>query len=205
MADTTAGNTGRWALVLGLAFITALGLTVLIFRQSETTASNTAPLPSGLGAGQTARQAYPQAKEVAEGWQPDCQPALASTQWSLQEGHWPARVVWTFQFYSPSTQRLAVVAVDESGARLLRETLSPYRTPTFTDAEWQVDSPVAVEAWWNEDGATLVSLHSESQVEVMAQLRAEEGGHPIWTVTGVTASQVRTVSVDGKTGDLLDN
>lgn len=205
MANASGGNTGRWVLVLGLAFVTALGLTVLIFRQSERTVSSAAPLPSGLGGGRSARQAYPQALEVAQGWQPDSKPALVSTQWRLREGRWPVRVVWTFQFYSPSTQRLAVVAVDESGARMLRETLSPYRVPTFADADWQVDSPAAVEAWWNGDGATLVSLHSESDVEVTAQLRANEGGNPIWTVTGITASQVRTVSLDGKTGELLDN
>lgn len=195
----------RWVVVLGLAVVVALGLAVLILRLSQPSweaVQSPAPvrLPPGLAGGTTARQAYPPAAEVAQSWQPDGRLAVVSAHWRPRQGRWPTGVAWMFHFYSSGARRFAVILVEGGRARLLREAVSPYPLPTFAEADWQVDSSTALEVWWGAGGETFQARHSE--VDLTAQLRVpDRGDRPVWTVTGVAGDQVRTVVVDGTTGE----
>jgi len=205
----------RWVILLGLAFVVALALALLIlalFRPSERPADTSgglalASLPAGLAEGVTARQVYPPAAEVAQSWQPDGQLAIVTAHWRPRQGRWSAAVAWMFQFYSPATRRLAVVVVDGGRARLLRETLSPYPLRTFSTDDWQLDSLAALGAWWNAGGGTFVSLYSE--VDLTAQLRVldgdGEGERLAWAVTGIIGDQVKRLVVDGTTGEQIQD
>ena len=191
----------RWAVVVALALAVALVLTALILQepQAGTAGGGAQPPPADLVEGTSARQAFAAALEVAQGWQSDARPATVSGHWRPLRGGWSGRVVWSFQFYSPSTRRLAVVIVEGGRASLLREARTPYTVPTFDPADWRVDSPAAVESWWEAGGDRFFSLRRE--VDLVAQLRAAEGGTLRWTVTGVAGDQVWTVVLDGVTGE----
>jgi hypothetical protein len=207
------GGTGRWILFLGLTFFVALVAAVAILTlyqaspQAPGAGEPSAPiaLPADLTGGVSARQAYPSAANVAQSWQADGQLAIVSAHWQPRRGRWSAEVAWMFQFYSPATHRLAVVIVDGGRALLLREALSPYSVPTFGEGDWQVDSPAALDAWWNDGGAHFLSTYSE--VDLMAQLRVldREDNRLAWTVTGVAGNQVKKVVVDGQTGERVQN
>lgn len=208
MAGAMGGNVVRWAVVLGLAFAVALGLAVLVLQQPEGAAGRvgSSGLPADLAGGVTARRALPQAAEVARAWQPDAGLAVVLAHWRPRQGRWSANVAWTFQFYSPATHRLAVVAVEEGGARLLRETPIPYPLPTFAEADWQVDSPAALGVWWEAGGATFMTRHTET--DLVAQLRIEEGGEEgrlVWAITGIAGDQVWAVVVDGTSGEQVQD
>ena len=197
----------RWAILLGLAFIIALGVAAIAFGQwrSQKVEQGSAPavFPPSLARAATAQQQYALAAEVAQSWQPDSLPAVISVHRQSQHGRWPTDITWMFEFYSPATHRLAVVAVGGGRTWLLQEKISPYSVPTFTETDWQVNSARALQAWWDAGGATFVALHSE-QVDLTTQLRIPPGGeHPVWTIVGLAGDQVWRVAVDGATGELV--
>lgn len=205
----------QWGAVLGLTFVLALVLALLIvwlYRPSEPLVLSREPgeervafdLPTVLAEGTSARKAYQLAAREALAWQPDARPAIVSAHWRPRQGGWSSNVVWTFQFYSASTRRLAVMVVDGSQTQLLQDVRSPYALPTFEDEDWQIDSREAVQTWWNNGGGAFHTTHSD--VNLIAQLRVleEADGRLVWRVTGVAGAQVRQVDVDGATGEQLD-
>ncbi|MCP4540995.1 MAG: hypothetical protein GY832_27990 [Chloroflexi bacterium] len=201
----------RWMILLGLAFVIALGIVWLILAlgrpsplfQGEQPGGVT--LPVSLAESVTARSAYPFAVSVAQSWQPDGQLAIVSAHWRPNRGRWPTDVVWLFQFYSPSARRLAVVVVDGARAWLLQEMSSPYVVPTFSEDEWQVDSTAALDTWWNTSGASFKSVYSE--IDVAAQLRVMDGGNDrlAWSITGIAGDRVKKSIIDGATGELVQD
>lgn len=206
------GRPGRWALVMGLTFVVALGLALLVlwlYRSSGPSQPVPAGgmalpgLPASLSEAPTARQFYPAAAEVAQSWHPDARMAALSAHWRSERGRWPADVTWVYRFYSAATRRVAVVIVEGGRARLLQETVSPYRLVTFDEADWQVDSDAALNAWWGEGGRTFVYIHPEADVTVRLRTRSEEGDQLAWTVTGIFGDQVSRLVMDGATGEQI--
>ena len=201
----------RWIILLGLTFVAALVLALIIvalYRPShpvlEAGGRPVSDFPASLVESVTAQSVYPLAVDVAQSRQPDGQPAIVSANWRPRQGRWLADVVWMFQFYSPATRRLAVIIVDGGRARLLREATSPYPLPTLGEDDWQVDSLAALEAWWNAGGATFQAIHSE--VNLTAQLRMQaHSNRLVWTITGVSGNQVRSLIVDGATGERVQD
>lgn len=193
------GNGGRWAVTVGLAFIAALGLAVLILWPGlGSTGGGPSAAPAPLPPGPTARQAYQAAQEAARAWQPDAQPSSLAAHWQWGRGNWSAQTVWTLHFYSPSSGRLAVFLADWGRVRLLREASSPYPLPTFAEEQWRVDSPQALEAWWTGGGADF--LARSPNAEVTLQLRPGDSGRPEWVVTALSGRQVQVVILSGVDG-----
>ncbi len=211
MTQVTRKRAGRWIVLLGLTFVIALGIAWLILALYQPSPllqggqSDAVALHVSLAKSVTARSAYPSAVSVAQSWQPDGQLAIVSAHWRPSRGRWPTDVVWMFQFYSPSTRRLAVVVVDGARAWLLQEMSSPYVVPTFSEDEWQVDSLAALDTWWNAGGATFLSIYSE--IEVTAQLRVLDGENDrlAWFITGIAGGHVKKSIVDGVTGELVQD
>jgi hypothetical protein len=213
--DKDGQDQKRWGPVLGLTFALALALAILIvwlyrpaepfaLRRESEAGEIVFELPSGLAEGLSARQAYESAEAAALAWQPDARPATVSAHWRPRQGGWSSKVIWTFQFYSPSNRRLVVIVVDKGLTQLLQESLSPYALPTFDVESWRVDSQEAVQTWWNHGGGAFHTTHSD--VDLVARLQAAEAGdgRPVWRVTGVAGGQVKQVDVDGVTGERLD-
>jgi hypothetical protein len=187
--------------------VVLVGLILVLYRPfgEEAAEGEIAPqhLPAALAGEVTAKGVYAVAMEEARSWQPDGQLAIVAAHWRTRERRWPTNVTWMFQFYSPSTRRLAVIMVDEGRARLLRESPAPYSLPTIDQEQWQVDSLAALDAWWDAGGGTFVSLNPE--LDLTAQLRpvqdTQAGDRLVWSVVGVVGSQVKRLAIDGTTGE----
>jgi hypothetical protein len=97
------------------------------------------------------------------------------------------------------------VVVEGGRARLLREARSLYPLPVFDEADWQVDSHAALDAWWRSGGVTLMPANSE--VDLTAQLRVQQGedGRLAWTITGIIGDRVESLIVDATTGEQLED
>ena len=201
---------GRWVIVLGLAFVFALVVALLILWLYEPSQQPQQPqggggtsygLPGVLAEASTGRQHYPAATELARSWQPDARVAIISAHWRTRQGQWSSDVTWTFQFYSPETRRVAVIIAERGQARLLRETVSPYVLPTFDEADWKVSSRKALDTWWRAGGAVLMSIGTEADLTAQLRVLEEEDDRLAWVVTGVVGKQVRRLVVDGRTGE----
>ncbi len=197
----TGGNGGRWAVLLGLAFIAALGLAVLILWPSPGPAGGSpSGLPIPLPMEPTARQAYRAAQEAARAWQPDALPSSFSAHWRRTRGKWPTQTVWTSHFYSPSSGRLAVFLVEVGRVNMLWEAVSPYPLPTFAEDQWRVDSPRALETWWASGGADFLARHSNAEVALQLKPGRPTDHQPEWVITAMAGRQVQVVAISGVDG-----
>ena len=197
----SGGSGVRWLLMLGFGLSLLVVVGVLVH---DRLAAPVAPPPTtevGDG-GVTARQAFAPAAELAAQWQEDAHLAAISGRWSavgMQPGD---QVEWTFQFFSPSTQRLAIIVAVGEEARVLREGLSPYMVPTFSTEKWRVDSDEALRTWWESGGSTVVARRPDTDLAVQLHMPDGGGDHPIWTVVGwvVGTRSAFTVVVDATSG-----
>lgn len=194
----------RWFLFLGLGLILLFVVGLLFYgRSGGPAAPSPGTVPTGFGT--TARQALAPAAELAAQWQDDAQLAVVSRNWPAAGTRLTGGSEWAFQFFSPSTQRLALITVADDAARMTRESLSPYLLPTFSAEEWQVDSDQALQVWWERGGSTLLAHRPDADLAI--QLRVPEGGgrHPTWTVAGFAGTDsVITVAVDGTNGAVVE-
>lgn len=198
------GSGGRWAVLLGLAFIAALALAVLILWASPGPSGGNPPgPPMPLPLEPTARQAYRAAQEAAQAWQMDALPSSLSAHWQRTRGRWPTQNVWTVHFYSPSSGRLAVFLVEVGRTRMLREAFSPYPLPTFAEDQWKADSPQALEAWWGSGGADFLARHSDAEVTLQLKPTSPTDNRPEWVITAVAGRQVQVVAISGVDGQPL--
>jgi len=200
-----AEGSGRSLLLLGLSLILlAVVVGVVIFDRLVQPASAT-PEASLPGIQLTARQALAPAAELAGQWQEDARMAAVAAFWSRVGMQLGGQAEWAFQFFSPSTRRLAIITVADGRAQMMRESASPYTVATFSAEEWKVDSDQALQTWWNRGGGTLVSRRPE--IDLAMQLRPlDESGQPVWSVVGSTAGTETafTVVVSAADGTVVE-
>lgn len=195
---------GRWAVMLVLTFLAALGLSILLLWPNGGTGRSQAPAghPVPLPLKPSAREAYRSALEAARAWQEDARLVSLSAHVQQVRGGWPSQCSWIVQFYSPATGRIALMAVEAGRARLLQERVSPYSLPVFHEDQWRVDSPQALEVWWVNGGADFLARHSGVEVTLRLGPASPTNAFPVWTITAVAGSQIRTFklsAVDGRT------
>lgn len=171
------------------------------------------PSPIAAGHGQTynldpisqsARNLYPLADQAARSWQKDAKLVSASASWPFVKlNDFSRPTAWTFQFFSPRTQRIFVVSAGETQVAVIRDSLSPYILPTASTGEWQLDSYQALSIWLNNGGGNLLARHPIVDVSVM--LQPSEISNLEWIVIGtVRDSQlVHLVRIDAQSGTLL--
>jgi hypothetical protein len=153
---------------------------------------------------QSARNVYALADQAARSWQKDAALVSASASWLFVEvDDLGAPTNWTFQFFSPRTQKLYVVSAGESQVTVIRDTLSPYVLPTAPVGEWQLDSNQALTIWLNNGGGDLLATHPI--VDVSAMLQPPDGGGLEWVVVGTVrdSQTVHLVRIDAQSGALL--
>jgi hypothetical protein len=200
-----AEGSGRSLLLLGLSLIlltVVVGVVIFDRLVQPTSPTPEASLP---GIQLTARQALAPAAELAGQWQEDARMAAVSAFWSRVGMQLGGQAEWAFQFFSPSTRRLAIITVADGRAQMMRESASPYTVATFSAEEWKVDSDQALQTWWNRGGGTLVSRRPE--IDLAMQLRPlDENGQPVWSVVGSTAGTETafTVVVSAADGTVVE-
>lgn len=195
-----------WGLA-ALVVVVFVGLGQVISRPPQ----GSAPLPtrpaqvySLPGIPYSARSLYQRADQAARSWQGDARLVSAATSWSfagLDDFSRPTD--WTFQFFSPATQKIYVVNVNEAEVTPLREALSPYVLSTIAIDHWRFDSYEALNQWLNQGGGDFMRAHPI--VDVSIRLRQSEEGRPEWGVVGmVRDSQTLQLSrMDAVDGTLL--
>jgi hypothetical protein len=194
----------RW-LLLGLVLVLLAVVGALVYGGWAGPASPP-PVAGPAGGPVTACQAFAPAAELAARWQADARLAAVSGRWSAVGEQPVGQVEWAFQFFSPSTQRLALVLVAGEAARMVRESLSPYVVPAFSAEEWRVDSNRALQVWWEHGGSTVVARRPDTDLVMQLRLPEQGSEHPIWTVTGLVAGAKSsfTVVVDATSGVLME-
>ena len=195
----------RWWLLLGLLGLVLLAVVGALVYGRLAGPSVLPPVMGAIEGGVTARQAFAPAGELAAQWQEDAllsavscrRPALG-----IQSG---SEFEWVFQFFSSSTQRVALVAVDGGVGRMVRESVSPYTVPTFSTEAWRVDSDQALQAWWDRGGGNLVARRPDANLAMQLRIPDEGGEHPVWTVVGLVAGTETafTVVVDATSGTFV--
>jgi hypothetical protein len=189
----TAVVTGAMLIVLG----------VLVYDEFvASAASGPAPGPPDLG--MTARSALKQAEQAARAWQSDAELAGALLhQEATCSG--PCEGEWAFQFYSPTSSRLALLVTAGGEATIVRDALSPYALPTFSSDAWRVDSDRALEVWWEEGGSYLVERRPNSVISLRLGRSQERPDRLVWTVTGSIPEEGSefSVRVDARDGTVL--
>ena len=181
-----AEGSGRSLLLLGLSLILLIVVVGVVIFDRLVEPTSPTPEASLPGIQLTARQAFPPAAELAGQWQEDARMAAVSAFWPRVGMQLGGQAEWAFQFFSPSTRRLAIITVADGRARMVHENASPYTVATFSAEEWKVDSDRALQTWWNRGGGTLVSRRPE--IDLAMQLRPlDEGSQPVWSVVGSTA------------------
>jgi hypothetical protein len=171
---------------LGLALLFVVGLAVL----GQVNRSPRLPPVTGLAAvGTTAREAYAPAVEVATQWQEDAALVAASCQRFAVGMESAGEVEWSFQFCSPSSQRMALITVIDEDAQMVRESLSPYTLTPLAVEEWRVDSDQAFQVWWEHAGSDLVDRRPDADVMMQLRMADEEtqADIPVWVVVGTLA------------------
>lgn len=165
---------GLGALTVLLALATA---TILILIQSQAASPGAAAQPP-VGGGQTAQQAYELLQSWTPGWAADAQLVTASASLLKKEGVGGG---WSFQVYSPTRQRLAVVLVTPDKVWVLREKTLLYPQRPVVRADWKLDSDVFLAKWWQERGAALWARPKVDSLYV--HLRNEKEGALVWQLS----------------------
>lgn len=189
----------RW-LIVGLGLIMLVLLGAVAYSQLALSAASRQAASSG---GITARQAFASAAALAAEWQADARLAAASGQLSASSRE---NIEWAFQFFSPATQRLALIMVADGAARLVHESLSPYPVPTFSADAWRVDSDQAWQVWWDQGGGSMMGRRSDVDMLMQLRMADRESRHPTWTVAGIVSGTdaAFVVMVDAFDGTLVE-
>jgi hypothetical protein len=194
----------QWSIVGGLMLFILLLFGILLF-QLQVPESVPVPSPPAFLLEREARAetVYGLAREEAVRWQEDAQLVSAGIVWDdLGPGGVLKRDRWTFQFYSPAQQRMAVIQIKDGQAQRLRTGLVSAPLPLLPLEEWQVDSAQAFEAWWEQGGGEFVSQHSP--VSISLKLRQQPGEQRlVWSVAGSSSGQHWILQLDGSNGMVL--
>ncbi|MBN1581930.1 MAG: hypothetical protein JXA89_14595 [Anaerolineae bacterium] len=199
------------AILWGLAAIVLI-VFVLVGRAISRSAEKR-PSPVAISGGRTynleqsshsARNLYARADQAARSWQKDARLVSASASWRfVKVDDFSAPTNWTFQFFSPRTQKLYVVSASETQVTVIRDTLSPYVLPAAPIGEWQLDSNQALSIWLNNGGGDFLDQHPVADVSAM--LQPPEAGGLEWLVIGTVpdSQSVYLVRIDAGSGALL--
>jgi hypothetical protein len=195
----------QWAVVVGLLAFILVIFGVLLYQLQVPEQSSTPPPPAFLlEEGAQARTVYPIAEQEALRWQSDAQLASAEVVWDdLGPGGKLTRDRWTFEFYSPSQQRMAVIRVVDGRAERLRTALVPNRLEPLPLNQWQVDSTQALQTWWERGGGDFVQSHR--QVSISLKLRMEpKSTRSLWSVAGSSSGEHLVVQIDSSDGTIVE-
>lgn len=194
----------QWVVVGGLMLFILVIFGALLFQLQVPDAPTVIPPPSFLLEEEAqARAVFPIAQQEALSWQQDAQLSAVETVWDdLGPGGILKRDRWTFQFTSPSQQRMAIIRVRDKQAQRLQTMLLPNRLPALPLEQWRVSSTQALQTWWDKGGGNFVQKHPF--VSISLKLRVEPGGtRPVWIVTGSSSGSHWIVQLDSNDGTVL--
>jgi hypothetical protein len=173
-------------------------------RLNTSAPSESAPIDVRLEP--TAQEAFASVSSSARQWQEDARLIGARAHCrgdSIARG---GQIEWAFQFFSPSTRRLALFAASGGQVRQIRDRLSPYAVPVLSEDQWETDSDEALDRWLQEGGDYLSTRRSDAQITMRLYTPREGHGRPVWAISGAAPNRESSlvVLVDAFDGAILD-
>jgi hypothetical protein len=195
----------QWTVVVGLLLFILVIFGILLFQLRVPEQRSTPPPPAFLlEEGAQARTVLPIAQQEALRWQEDAQLTSAGVVWDdLGPGGILKRDRWTFEFYSPSQQRMAVIRVIDGEAQLLRTALLPNRLQPLPFDQWQVDSTQALQTWWERGGGDFVRRHTHVSISLKLRIVPPDP-RLLWIVAGSSTDQHWVVQMNSGDGTVLE-
>ena len=153
----------------------------------------------------TAREALDSALGAAKAWAGDAQLAGARGRVTGVGSTGGGKAEWTFQFFSPSSGRIALMAPTEVGYRKLRDQLSPYDVPTIPTSAWPVGSEEALRTWESEGGDYLLERRSDHEVVLRLFVTTDGQNETRWGVSGSAPGTESgfEVQIDAQNGSVV--
>ncbi len=195
----------QWTVVTGLLLFILVIFGILLFQLRVPEQRSTPPPPAFLlEEGAQARTVLPIAQQEALRWQEDAQLTSAGVVWDdLGPGGILKRDRWTFEFYSPSQQRMAVIRVTDGEAQLLRTALLPNSLQPLPFDQWQVDSTRALQIWWERGGGAFVRRHTHVSISLKLRMVPPDT-RLLWIVAGSSNDQHWVVQINSGDGTVLE-
>ena len=190
-----------WLLLGLLTVLLAIGTAlVLMFVQAQHPSYAAMPAFPAIGGTQSAQQAYTALRQWAKDWAADVQ--LVSISASLVKPE-RAGLGWSFQVYSKSKGKLAVVLVEPERIWVLREKSMRYQQRSIDDQSWSIDSPQFLARWWERRGEAIWQQRRAQSVHL--SLRSERGGGTMWQISVLDAqgNLIEYWGIRADTGEVL--
>ncbi len=173
----------RRLFLLALLVLSVLAVVFLLVTLQGEVARQPAPGLPLVAGGVTVRQARDLIQAWSVAWQPDA--GIVSCAVTLRRNN-QTEEGWNCQVYSPGKKRIALVLVQGSEVRVLRETAALYAQPPLSAQAWQTDSPTVLNRWWQNGGQTVWGQVRTESLHLRLGVNVE--GIPTWQIT-VTQAQ----------------
>ena len=145
-------------------------------------------------------EAAARAQARALEWTRDAVSVRAEAAWAV-EGGWTGvqtpPLAWSFTFYSPSAESVAVVVIDDETTLWV----PPFEIPVVPTPLGEGLPAHGIETAWLSfraaGGDAFLEAHPQSQVTFRLQQRA---GRPVWTVSAFDEGDFTDVRIDAQSG-----
>lgn len=189
-----------WLLALATVLLAIMTALFISFVRSGTTTTPVYGPPPEVGAGKTAREAYQALLPWVQQWAPDTQLVAISASRLKNEARSGG---WSFQAYSATQGKLAIVLVQPDKIWVLREKNALYEQRTIDIDAWQVDSEQVLNRWWETRGASLWAYNAAHSLYM--HLGERQDGKLVWqiNVLNTEGELLESWEVDAQTGEAL--
>jgi hypothetical protein len=194
--------------VLGLAVVVVFGVLVWLVLSGSIFF---APVPGAVPASEgltplSGRQAFDDAQQVAQAWQPDAVPIRVAADWDAArlDDLTLGAPDWVVTFYSPTAGEQLRVVVSAASARALAP-IRPVNLPQTVDlGRWQVDSQQALSLFLKDGAEAFIADHQP--VRVFLILSPSGSGRLQWTIAALdpSGSESYPVVIDATTGSIIE-
>jgi hypothetical protein len=198
-------NRTEWILggLLAILLIVVTAIALLTWRQNRSLDTPVAAdnVQRHNQRSDSARGAYTQAKGVAQDWAEDAQLLDGTAIWPPGVQFGPLDASWSFVFFSPQKQQVALVTVADNQARLFRSRPAETAYRPARTADWLLDSPDIITAVMAHGGHDFIQQHGSATLA----LKIDLNDTPIWQ-SGLTARETGSrlnLLFDAGTGQLL--
>ncbi len=120
----------------------------------------------------TAVEAYNLAQPIAQNWSSDAALLSARASWQPEINFSDGRASWVIIFYSSTKSETAMISVADTKAQMVRTTPQSDQIQLGNVANWQLDSPAAIEQLLNLGADEFMTFHAK--VNLILVLDAQE-------------------------------
>ena len=197
----------EWLLtgVLAIIVITVVSAFLLFAFEQRPVADasgESAPEVSPAELRGTAKSAYEVAAPTALSWAADAALLRARGNWPVGTSFEPERGSWSFLFYSPGQQEVALVVPDGDSARVASESAADQNFEPAGLQQWQADSPDVVERLLANGGHAFIQQYGEASLIVALNTMDQL----VWTATlnATNANKLFRLQMDPATGQIVE-